>query len=649
MPPTPARPLLIAIVFVTLALEGAAVALVAGVAPMGQPLIFAVSAVLQATAGAIIVWNYPRHFIGWLLVVFTFFNALFSDAAVAYGIRGHVERWPGATYGEILSLTSWVVACLGLDLVFLLLPDGRYLSRGWRWVPAVWLLGAVLAIPGWALTPRLGESLEGGVNPLATDGSWVEPALVAGTVVICLSLVASVIALLIRFRRSRGVERLQLKWVMLAAAVLVVVLPASAALWTAWPPIQYAPVVALPLLPLAVCLAVVRHNLYDIDLVISRTVAYGVLTGVLAATYAAVVLAVGAVVSSSVAAATAAMVVAVAFWPIRARIQDAVDRRFRRARHESRRVMAEFVERLRRGDADSETVEDAMRSATHDDALTLGFRSGEATYDVHGRRRELGPELGRVITPVATGQHAVTLVCHREVDSHLVREVADAGRLALEIASLQVELRRRLEELEVSRSRIVAVADEERRRLARDLHDGAQQRLVSIGLDLRHVQHALNGSAPAEVDGTLNSAVAELSNAIDDLRGLAAGLRPASLDQGLGSALRELAARSPIPVEVQGVPDRFPSELEAAAYFIACEGLTNAVKHAAANRVVLRFNREQRHLVLAIRDDGSGGADARRGSGLLGLIDRARAHGGSLTIDSGTGTGTQLTARLPCG
>jgi signal transduction histidine kinase len=338
----------------------------------------------------------------------------------------------------------------------------------------------------------------------------------------------------------------------------------------------------------------------------------------------------------------------VIFWPIRTRIQDAVDRRFRRARHESRRVMAEFVERLRRGDAGSETVEQALRRAVHDDALTLVFRSGEETYDVHGRRHELGLEPGRRITPIATGQHVVALVRHRDADSHLVGEVAAAGRLALEIASLQVELRRRLEELEVSRSRIVAVADEERRSLARDLHDGAQQRLVSIGLDLRHVQHSLNGRAPAEVDRTLDVAVAELGNAIDDLRGLAAGLRPASLDQGLGSALRELAARSPIPVDVRGVADRFPSELEAAAYFIACEGLTNAVKHAAANRVVLRFDRVQQHLVLAISDDGSGGADARRGSGLLGLIDRARAHGGSLMIDSAPDAGTQLTARLPC-
>lgn len=643
-----ARSLVVAAVFVTLALEAAAVALAAGVVPIGQPVLYAVYGLVQAVAGAIIVWNYPRHPIGWLLVTFTLFGALFADAALAYGSRGYVEGWPGATYAEIVSLTSWVVATLGMNLLFLLFPDGQYLSRGWRWVSIVWFLGAALTIPGWVLNQRLGESLSGGVNPLATDAYPVEPSFAVGTALLCVSLAASLVAVLVRFRRSRGVQRLQLKWVMLAGALLVVVLPTSAALWTAWPPIQYAPALALPLLPLAVCVAIVRQHLYDIDLVISRTLAYGALTGVLGVTYAAVVLAVGAFVSSPVAAAAGALVVAVAFWPIRTRIQDAVDRRFRRARHESRRVMAEFVERLRRGDAGADTVEDALRTAVHDEALTLGFQSGEATYDVHGRPLQLGPVPGRRITPIVTGHHVITLVRHRDADVQLVGDVADAGRLALEIASLQVELRRRLEELDTSRSRIVAVADEERRRLARDLHDGAQQRLVSIGLDLRHAQHALNGSAPAEVDRTLDGAVAELGNAIDDLRELAAGLRPASLDHGLGSALRELAARSPIPVEVRDVPDRFPSELEAAAYFIACEGLTNTIKHASADRVVLRFAREQNHLVLAISDDGSGGADARRGSGLLGLIDRARAHGGSLTIDSASGKGTQLTARLPC-
>ena len=643
-----ARYLVAAVVAATAALEVAALGLAAGVVPLGQPVLYAAYTGIQAVAGAIIVWHYPRHPIGWLLAAFALGNALLADTALAYGQHGYAEGWPGATYAEVVSLTLWVVGALGISLVFLLFPDGRYLSRGWRWVPVVSLTGAALAIPGWALNPRLGADLTGGVNPLATDEFPVEPAFAVGATLVCAALVASVVSLLVRVHRSRDVERQQLKWVLLAGGVLAIVLPASAALWTAWPPVQYLAALAVPLLPIAVCIAIIRQHLYDIDLVISRTIAYGALTGVLGATYAAVVLAVGALVSSPAAAAAGALVVAVAFWPVRTRIQDAVDRRFRRARYQSRQVMADFVDRLRRGEGGAEGVEDALRMAVHDERLAVAFRSEGTTYDVSGRPQELGPIPGRSITPVDTGQQVVTLVRHRDADIRLVGDVVDAGRLALEIAALQTELRRRLKELDASRSRIVAVADDERRRLARDLHDGAQQRLVSIGLDLRHAQHALNGTAAPEVDRTLDGAVAELGDAIDELRELASGLRPASLDAGVGSALRELAARSPIPVKVRADTQRFPSELEAAVFFIACEGLTNAVKHASAHRVVLGFARQEEELVLTVTDDGAGGADVRRGSGLLGLIDRARAHGGSLTVDSSPGTGTRLTARLPC-
>ena len=643
-----ARSLVAAVVAAAVVLEVAAVWLAVGAMPLGQPVSYAVVAVVQVVAGAIIVWHDPRHPVGWLLAAVALTQAPF-DAALAYGRHGYAGGWSGAVDAEIVSLSSWPLGGLAIVLLFLMFPDGRLLSRRWSLAVAAWGVGTIVVVPGWVLNPRLGGDLSTGVNPLATDALWVEPAFVVGTVLIGASLVASAVALLVRFRRSRGVEREQLKWVLLAAALLAVVLPTSAALWSVWSPIHYAPALALLLLPITVCVAIVRHQLYDIDLVISNTIVYGALTAVLGALYAAVVLAVGALVVSPVASAAAALVVAAVFWPLRARIQDRVDRRFRRARYQSRQVMTDFVDRIRRGEADADRVEEALRTAVGDGDLAVGFRSEGTTYDVNGRPRELTPAPGRHITSVDTGHHVITLVRHRETGARLVADVLDAGHLALEIAGLQVELRRRLEELDRSRARIVAVADEERRRLARDLHDGAQQRLVSIGLDLRHAQHALNGSAPPEVDLTLDAAVAELGNAIDELRELASGLRPASLDDGLGSALRELAARSPVPVVVRDSPERFTSELEAAAYFIASEGLTNAVKHASAHRVILAFAREQGQLVLTVTDDGSGGANARRGSGLLGLIDRARAHGGILTVDSAPGAGTRLTARLPCG
>jgi signal transduction histidine kinase len=201
-------------------------------------------------------------------------------------------------------------------------------------------------------------------------------------------------------------------------------------------------------------------------------------------------------------------------------------------------------------------------------------------------------------------------------------------------------------ELAASRARIVAASDETRRRLARDLHDGAQQRLVSIGLALRHAQHGLGPSANGTA-ATLEGALGEITLAIEELRELARGVHPAQLDDGLAPALRELAGRSPLVVEVSAGAERFPPQIEAAAYFIASEGLTNAVKHAAATKVTLSARKEAGCLVVCVSDDGKGGAEPALGSGLRGLSDRVEAHGGRLFIESGD-TGTTLRAELPC-
>ena len=239
------------------------------------------------------------------------------------------------------------------------------------------------------------------------------------------------------------------------------------------------------------------------------------------------------------------------------------------------------------------------------------------------------------------------VVAHPPGVERLVLEALDSGRLAFEIAALQVDLRRQVDELDASRARVAAIADQERRRLARDLHDGAQQRLVTVGLTLRHVQHTLDGSAPEAIHD-LDEAVGELAHAIDDLRELAGGLRPSSLDHGLRAALDDLASRTPTPVRLDVTTERFTPEIETAAYFIAAEGLTNAVKHAQARRIVLAVAHDAGQLVVAVDDDGMGGADVRRGTGLLGLADRARSHGGTLEITSHPGAGTSLRAILPC-
>ena len=228
----------------------------------------------------------------------------------------------------------------------------------------------------------------------------------------------------------------------------------------------------------------------------------------------------------------------------------------------------------------------------------------------------------------------------------LLRPLVGAAGLAIEIVRLRIGLRRQVDEVAASRARIVAAGDTERRRIERDLHDGAQQRLVSIGLALRHAQHELGEDAAARA--TLDAAIAELADAIRELRELARGLRPAQLDAGLGPALQELASRASLPVEVRATAERFPRPVEAAAYFIACEGLTNAAKHAHATNVVLSAERRNGSLLVSVADDGVGGATPSEGSGLSGLYDRVGAHGGRLRIESGPDAGTRLIAELPC-
>jgi signal transduction histidine kinase len=208
-------------------------------------------------------------------------------------------------------------------------------------------------------------------------------------------------------------------------------------------------------------------------------------------------------------------------------------------------------------------------------------------------------------------------------------------------------VRNHLAEVEASRARIVEAGYEERRRLERDLHDGAQQRLVSLGVQIRRLQRTLPRSASV-LSPAFDQIVGEVAAAISDLRQIAAGVRPARLDDGLAAALRDLARTAPVPVEVDVPVGRVTASVEAAAYFVACEALTNAVKHAAASKVSVRAVRENGSLVVSVSDDGIGGAKARRGSGLAGLQDRVAAHGGSLEILSPRGRGTRIEVAIPC-
>jgi len=405
----------------------------------------------------------------------------------------------------------------------------------------------------------------------------------------------------------------------------------------------------------AVGIAVIRYRLYAIERLVNRTAVYGTLTLLLAATYIGITLAAGVAAGRGSAWVTAAatLVVALSFRPLRARVQGIVDRRFDRARSDGLLMVQAFESDVREGVRAPEEIGGVLAEALRDPLADLVFwLPASETYATSAG--ELVAELpadGRACSEITREGARTAVLLHdpalRERPAPL-RDILAAGALSVEIARLRVEVRLQLQEVQASRVRIVEAGYEERRRLERDLHDGAQQRLVSLGLQIRRMQRSLPREASI-LAPALDQIVGEVGSAIRDLRQIAAGVRPARLDDGLAAALHDLARTLPIPVEVEAPIGRVAASVEAAAYFVVCEALTNTVKHASASRVALSATREDGTLHVCVSDDGVGGAQARRGSGLAGLGDRVSAHGGTLVIASPQGGGTRIEVAIPCG
>ncbi|MEV6236064.1 ATP-binding protein [Lentzea sp. NPDC051838] len=620
----------------TVIAELAAVTLGWGLEPHWDTVMYALYAVVMAGAGALIA---RRSVIGRLFLWFALLNAVTADLFQAWALRD----LPGGPYLEWVSWISWLPSGFGWILVFVLFPDGR----AGRWRPVLWAgaAGTVLGMAGWGLSPGLSRDFSDGRNPLAVEGPLPDVLMWIGIPLFLGALCASVLSLVMRFRQSEGLLRLQMKWFVFAAALAGIVLPMVFVLWYVTPLAGMLAAVVLTGLVLGAAVAILRYRLFDVDVVISRTISYGLLTVFLAGVYAVTVVVVGTAVGrgSQWATAAATLVAALAFRPLRDRTQDLVDRRFNRARYDARRRMTDFLEALRAGRAEPEDVVPTLRSVLGDPELDLFVYLPESRehVDLDGVAREVTSS--KVV--VERDGRPVGVVVHSTPHAALVREVVETGGLAVEIARLRVELRRQLAEVRASRARIVAAGDAERRRVQRDLHDGAQQRLVAIGLALRHAQHQLTTSTPEQAGHTIDDAVAEVAVAIQELRDLAHGLQ---LDGGLRPAFDSLARRTPLHVEVHAPEQRFAENVEAAAYFVGCEALTNAVKHSRATTVALTVTHRGRNLVVTVTDDGIGGAAPSAGSGLTGLADRVAALGGTLRVDSEPGAGTTVTAEVPC-
>jgi signal transduction histidine kinase len=300
-------------------------------------------------------------------------------------------------------------------------------------------------------------------------------------------------------------------------------------------------------------------------------------------------------------------------------------------------------------------LRDAVAEALDDPSLELLFWLPESGQYVDAEGHALEPpddDPARVVTRVHRDGECIAAIVHDAALPHMrdhVQAVGAAAALALENERLDAALRARLDELRSSRERMLEIGLEERRRLERDLHDGAQQRLVAMALNIRLARAKLNED-PLAAERLLANAGSELESALEELRELARGIHPAVLtDRGLATALETLASRAPVPVELGELPDeRLPEAVELVAYFVIAEALTNVAKYAEASHATVQVGRDNGRVVVEVTDDGVGGADPGRGTGLRGLADRLAVVDGRLEVESERGQGTTVTARIPC-
>ena len=615
-----------------------------------SPLVATVAS--ASVVGAILALRRPRHPVGWLFLALGA-AVVGSGVAQGYGLYGAVARPGSLPAAEAVAVVSdgCFIAWFALVMWILhLTPTGSPLTPHWRTIA----VASTVAMALWSGTSvvwpgHLGQPFDSLRSPWALSEEADAVLIPLRTVLGAVSGLGFVLgggSLLVRFHRARGDERRQLLWL----AVIVVPLPAFVALAFYASYVEDLMLLSVAvggfmgLIPVAAGLSIARYHLYDVERILSRAVAWLLASTVLGLTFVTIVVTAGGVVGDrggSVPAVLATLGAVAVAMPAYRGFQEAIDRRFNRRRFDAIRRVEDFV-----SDPDPATsVEEVLRQAVVDPTLRVAYwvedrgawLSSDGSY----------PDPAAVHVDVRRQGQPVALVTYDPtvVGADLIEAVCREATPELENAMLRARISVQLEEVRASRTRIAAAHVHERRRLERNLHDGAQQRLLAVALELRAAQ--VNGT-PERLSESVAAAIDDLQAAVLDLRELASGLHPAVLLRGgLSAAVEDLASRFPVKVNLHGLDGRrFPDETEAAAWFIACEGIANAVKHAAAESISLDVEARERTLIVRVIDDGAGRADAH-GRGLRGLGDRTEALGGTLIVRSGA-DGTTLIGVLPC-
>jgi signal transduction histidine kinase len=616
--------------------------------------------------------------IGWLFLV----------AGLALGVgtfsRGYALRAlevdPGSLpAGRLLAWLSgwvWAIPICVLPILFLLFPTGHVPSRRWRQV--AWFEGTLLVFV--TASSMLLASVSW-ARPFAIESEIRESAFGSLAMVLFLifiialpvAFLLSFVALARRFARSRGDERLQLKWVVTAAGLVAVTFMAT--IFTNKVGAQVLFDLALLFLFAAIGIAILKYRLYEIDILINRAVVYGGLAVFITAVYVLLVAVIGAFIGATEGLAlVATAIVAVAFQPVRARAQAIANRVVYGKRATPYEVLSEFSERV----AETYSIEDVLPRMARILAEGTGAIRTEVWLRVGSELRPAAswPEGGTSASPVAiTGDALPTMpsvsrvaaatsvaqVRHQGVllgaltvikppmepltpgEEKLLTDLASQAGLVLRNVAL-------LSDLRASRQRLVAAQDEERRRLERNLHDGAQQQLVALSVKQRLVGELI-GKDPDKATSMITELQEDTAAALDTLRDLARGIYPQVLaDRGLPAALEAQIRRTPVPVDLR--PDgigRHAQEIEAAVYFCCLEALQNVSKYANASRAEIRLEVDGPWLTFGVQDDGAGfdPAQTKLGTGLQGMSDRLEALGGGLEIRSEPGRGTTIAGRIP--
>jgi signal transduction histidine kinase len=667
-----------------------------------EELIFSAIPILavgtSSTVGALVASRQPANPIGWLLLLFPA-GLLVGILAEQYSIYAFRTDPGGLPAGEWMAWAGrWTpMSTVVLPLILLLFPTGRPPSPRWRWVAIVLLASASTAAIVSAVDPRYitfgadkGFRVRVG-NPIGIQAleGVVGPALIVSGTIALLAALACFVAMIARFRRASGDERQQLRWLafvgsiavgLVAMMIVLDVVTGEAANVIGdvlWAILVFSLAVGIPV---ACGIAILKFHLYDLDVVIKKTVVFAVLAGAVVLVYVIVVIVLGTAVTGDAGVSGtffgAVALLSLALQPLRSWARRLADRLVYGRRATPYEVLSRFTDRL--GDVSSADdvaprMAQLITEGTGARSASVWLRVGrtlrrEAAWPAvsGGETSEL--TLGDDRFPDIPGATAsIPMRHHGELlgaialdvppsdpltpeQERLLAELATQAGLALRNVALTADLRHQLEELGRSRKRLVTAQDEERRRIERNLHDGAQQQLVAIGVRLRLADQMIDRD-PAKAHEMLAGVQTESQEAIDALRDLARGIYPPVLaDRGLVVALEAQARKSHVPVEIRGEGlERYPQEIEAAAYFCVLEALQNVAKYAGASRATVSLAQDDGWIRFEVNDDGAGfdPGTVAKGSGLQNMEDRLAALGGSLTLESSPGAGTTVLGRIP--